>query len=103
MTLDHPEEETGAVAGEPRDSERVDVGAQVNAIVEAAESKAGTIEHDIEQRREALQREVKMLEERKQRVMESLRDVMAQLQDAIAEPVPEQESLVDALDVERRS
>ena len=43
-----------------------------------------------------------MLEERKQRVVESLRDVMAQLQDALAEPVPEEESLVDALDVERR-
>jgi hypothetical protein len=46
-----------------------------------------------------------MLEERKQRVLESLRDVAAQIQEALAEPVqaaPGEESLVNALDVERR-
>jgi hypothetical protein len=46
-----------------------------------------------------------MLEARKQRVLESLRDVAAQLQDALVEPeehAPQEESLVDALDVDRR-
>ena len=46
-----------------------------------------------------------MLEERKQRVLESLRDLAAQIQDALVEPaqsVAESEDLVDALDVERR-
>ena len=46
-----------------------------------------------------------MLEERKQRVLESLRDLAAQLQDALVGPQDkalEDESLVDALEVERR-
>jgi len=43
-----------------------------------------------------------MLEERKQRVLESLRDVAAQIQEALAEPAGEREELVDALDVEHR-
>jgi hypothetical protein len=43
-----------------------------------------------------------MLEERKQRVLESLRDVAAQIQEALTEPAPEHEELADALDVERR-
>jgi hypothetical protein len=46
-----------------------------------------------------------MLEERRQRVLESLRDLAAQLQDALVEPVetaPEEEALVEALQVERR-
>ena len=47
--LDHPEEETGAVAGEPRDSERVDVGARVNAIIEAAEVAADDMMRKAEQ------------------------------------------------------
>ncbi len=47
-----------------------------------------------------------MLEERKQRVLESLRDVAAQIQDALVEPAEaasRDESLVEALDVERRT
>ena len=45
-----------------------------------------------------------MLEERKQRVLESLRDLAAQIQDALVEPRERRrdEALVDALDVERR-
>jgi hypothetical protein len=46
-----------------------------------------------------------MLEERKQRVLESFRDLAAQIQDALVEPVekpPAGEELVDALDVEGR-
>jgi hypothetical protein len=39
-------------------------------------------------------------------VLESLRDLAAQLQDALVEPVgtpPQDEALMDALDLERRS
>ena len=43
-----------------------------------------------------------MLEERKERALEGLRDLAAQIQDALAEPLGREESLVDALDVERR-
>jgi hypothetical protein len=46
-----------------------------------------------------------MLEERRQRVLEGLRDLAAQLQDALPEPTetaPQEESLVEALEVERR-
>jgi hypothetical protein len=42
-----------------------------------------------------------MLEDRKERAVEGLRDLAAQIQDALAEPLREEE-LVDALDVERR-
>jgi hypothetical protein len=72
---------------------------------EAAQRKAEELERDVGQRHATLLREAKMLEARKQRVLESLRDVAAQLQDALVEPVErpaEEESLVDALDVERR-
>jgi hypothetical protein len=49
-----------------------------------------------------------MLEERRHRVLESLRDLAAQIQDALVEPAREtapqegEEALMDALDVERR-
>ena len=46
-----------------------------------------------------------MLEERRQRVLESLRDLAAQLQDALVEPTekaPRDEALVDALSVDRQ-
>jgi chaperonin cofactor prefoldin len=72
---------------------------------DAAQRKVDELESDVGQRHETLRREAKMLEARKQRVLESLRDVAAQLQDALVEPaeeVPPEESLVDALDVERR-
>jgi hypothetical protein len=55
------------------------------------------------QRHETLKREARMLEERRQRVLESLRDLAAQLQDALVEPVEKsrQEGLMDALEIER--
>src|SRR6266545_4622412 len=104
---DRAAEHAQATPAEPRD-----VGGKVNAIIEAAEAaakireaaqrKADELERDVGQRHETLQREAKMLEARKQRVLESLRDVAAQLQDALVEPAEAEESLVDALDVERR-
>jgi hypothetical protein len=57
------------------------------------------------QRHETLKREARMLEERRQRVLESLRDLAAQLQDALVEPVEksrQEEGLIDALEIERR-
>ena len=74
--------------------------------LEAAQQKAEQIERDVGQRHETLKREARMLEERRQRVLESLRDLAAQLQDALVEPAEvasRDESLVDALDVERRT
>jgi hypothetical protein len=46
-----------------------------------------------------------MLEARRQRVLESLRDLAGQLQDALVEPAekaPQDEALMDALNVEPR-
>ena len=74
-------------------------------MLDSAQKKADDLERNVVQRHETLQREVKMLEDRKQRVFESLRDLAAQIQDALVEPVeqaPQGEELVDALDVERR-
>jgi hypothetical protein len=67
---------------------------------------AEQIQADARRRHEALQREAKVLEERRQRVLDGLRDLAAQLQDALVEPsrapADDEDSLIDALDVERR-
>jgi vacuolar-type H+-ATPase subunit H len=73
--------------------------------LEAAQAKADELEQTVVQRHQTLQREAKMLEERKQRVLESLRDLAAQIQDALVEPSRgdvTEESLVHALEVEPR-
>jgi FtsZ-binding cell division protein ZapB len=76
---------------------------QARAVREAAQSMAEQIQSDAHRRDETLQREAKVLEDRRQRVLDSLRDLVAQLQDALVEPSRgEEESLVEALDVERR-
>jgi len=77
--------------------------------LDGAERKAEQMERDIGERHSTLKREARMLEERRQRVLESLRDLAAQIQDALVEPAREparqegEEALMDALDVERRS
>jgi chaperonin cofactor prefoldin len=74
-------------------------------MLRAAKKSAEELERGVVQRHETLQREAKMLEERKQRVLESLRDLAAQIQDALVEPTeraPREESLEEALEVERR-
>ncbi len=79
--------------------------AKARVTLKAAQKSAEEIERDTVQRHQSLQREAKMLEERRQRVLESLRDLAAQLQDALVEPAEmarQDESLVDALDVDRR-
>jgi vacuolar-type H+-ATPase subunit E/Vma4 len=77
---------------------------EARAVREAAQGIAERIQTDAHRRHENLQREAKILEERRQRVLDGLRDLVAQLQDALVEPATsgEEESLVDALDVERR-
>jgi hypothetical protein len=80
---------------------------EAKKLREAAQTKAAEIERDVGQRHETLKREARMLEARRQRVLESLRDLAAQLQDALVEPepadgAPQDEALIDALNVERR-
>jgi vacuolar-type H+-ATPase subunit E/Vma4 len=75
---------------------------QARSIREAAQAMAEQIQADARRRHEILQREAKALEERRQRVLDGLRDLAAQLQDALVEPSREDDSLVDALDLERR-
>jgi hypothetical protein len=73
------------------------------SIRESADAMAEQIQAETHRRHESLQREAKALEERRQRVLDGLRDLVAQLQDALVEPSRgEEESLVNALDVERR-
>jgi F0F1-type ATP synthase membrane subunit b/b' len=82
-----------------------DAEEQARQLLESARTKAEQIERNVGQRHETLKREARMLEERRQRVLESLRDLAAQLQDALVEPeakTPHDEALVDALSPERR-
>jgi chromosome segregation ATPase len=78
---------------------------EARAVREAAQEMAEQIQAEARRRHETLHREAKVLEERRQRVLEGLRDLSAQLQDALVEPTRatrEDESLVDALDIDRR-
>ena len=81
-----------------------DAEEQARATREAAQEMANQIEEGTQQRHESLVREAKSLEERRQRVLDGLRDLAAQLQDALVEPTSREmdQSLADALDVERR-
>jgi hypothetical protein len=72
------------------------------SIRESADAMAEQIQAEAHRRHESLLREAKALEERRQRVLDGLRDLVAQLQDALVEPSGHEESLVDAVDVERR-
>jgi len=79
--------------------------AKARVMLTAAKNEAEQIERDVGQRHEALKREARMLEERRQRVLESLRDLAAQLQDALVEPSRpgrHEGTLEQALDVEHR-
>src|SRR4029453_9436005 len=79
--------------------------AKARTVLAGAEREAERIQRDVGQRHEALKREARMLEERRQRVLESLRDLAAQLQDALVEPSDigrRDETLGGALDLERR-
>jgi gas vesicle protein len=71
-----------------------DAEAKSKEQLDAAQAEADELEQTVVQRHETLQREAKMLEERKQRVLESLRDLAAQIHDALVEPARGEE-LVD--------
>lgn len=78
--------------------------AKARELVGGAQRESERIQQEVGQRHEALKREARMLEERRHRVLESLRDLAAQLQDALVEPSavgPRDASLEEALDVER--
>jgi cell division septum initiation protein DivIVA len=78
---------------------------EARAVREAAQAMAEQIQADARKRHESLHGEAKALEERRQRVLDGIRDLVAQLQDALVEPARatrEDESLVDALDVDSR-
>ena len=77
---------------------------QARATREASQEMSDQMQLEARRRHELLQRESKALEERRHRVLEGLRDLSAQLQDALVEPSRgrEEESLADALDIERR-
>ena len=77
---------------------------QARASREAAQDMANQIEADASRRHESLVREARSLEERRQRVLDGLRDLAAQLQDALVEPTSRETdaSHAAALDVERR-
>jgi archaellum component FlaC len=81
-----------------------DAEEQARASREAAQDMAQQIAADARRRHESLVRESRSLEERRQRVLDGLRDLAAQLQDALVEPTSKDidESLAEALDVERR-
>ena len=81
-----------------------DAEEQARATREAAQEMANQIEEDARRQHESLVREERSLEERRQRVLDGLRDLAAQLQDALVEPTSSEmdHSLADALDVERR-
>jgi vacuolar-type H+-ATPase subunit E/Vma4 len=78
---------------------------QARATREAAQEMALQIEGDARRRQERLREEVRSLEERRQRVVESLRDMAAQLNDLFPElePSAREGEMLDALEVERRS
>jgi hypothetical protein len=81
-----------------------DAEEQARATREAAQDMGVQFEADARRRHESLVRETRSLEERRQRVLDGLRDLAAQLQDALVEPTSRgvDESLADALDIERR-
>lgn len=82
-----------------------DAEEQARATREAAQEMALQIEGDARRRQERLREEVRSLEERRQRVIESLREMAAQLNELFPElePSPREGEMLDALEVERRS
>jgi vacuolar-type H+-ATPase subunit H len=82
-----------------------DAEEQARATREAAQEIALQIEGDARRRQERLREEVRSLEERRQRVVESLREMAAQLNDLFPElePRARENEMLDALEVERRS
>ena len=98
------EEEARSIVAEAED--------QARAIREAAQEMAGQIEGDTLRRNEQLRDETRSLEERRQRILDGLREMRDQLSELVQELAPAQQELapaqrseaelLDALDVEHR-
>lgn len=82
-----------------------DAEEQARATREAAQEMALQIEGDARRHQDRLREDARSLEERRRRVVESLRDMAAQLNDLFPElePSARENELLDALEVERRS
>ena len=80
-----------------------DAEEQARATREAAQEMASQIEADAQRRHESLVREAKSLEERRQRVLDGLRDLAAQLQDALVEPTSRDDGRVARRRARRRA
>ena len=77
---------------------------QTPELQETAQRRADQIEREVGERHQILKREARMLEERRQRVLESLRDG-GSTPGCLVEPTekaPRDEALVDALSVDRQ-
>ena len=82
-----------------------DAEEQARATREAAQEMALQIEGDARRRQERLRDEVRSLDERRQRVVEGLREMAAQLNELFPElePGAREAEMLDALEVERRT
>ena len=89
------EEEAGRILAQAEE--------QARAMRAAAEGMAEQIEGDARQRNEQLRDEARSLEERRQRVLEEVREMVAQLNELIPAPAArtDEAELLDALPVER--
>jgi hypothetical protein len=82
--------------------------AEARAVREAAEAMARRLEEESRERSEELREELRVLEERRNRALEDLREIAAHLEDvlagapAAAAPDPGSPSLADALSLKRR-
>ncbi|MGH3023275.1 MAG: hypothetical protein ACRDNI_06425 [Gaiellaceae bacterium] len=84
-----------------------DAEEQARATREAAQEMAGQIEGEARRSHAGLREEIRSLEERRQRVLESLRELAAELTDLVPEPASRprraESELLDALNVEQPS
>jgi hypothetical protein len=82
--------------------------AEARAVREAAEAMAHRLEEESQERRDRLRDELRVLEERRNRALDDLREIAAHLEDVLAgrpsasAPEPSSPSLVDALSLKRR-
>jgi hypothetical protein len=79
-----------------------DAEQQARATREAAEEMAVQIEQAARLRSDQLRDETRLLEERRERALSGLRDIVAQIEDLLPGRTRPDETLVDALPVERR-
>ena len=81
-----------------------DAEEQARATREAAQEMAQRIQGEAQGRHEQLRGELRLLEERRSRALDDLRDLAAQLADLLPqhEPASREADLLDALEVEQR-